>query len=113
MGEIHDLGPHDRMSPEEALQTCIRDIETFQCVLILGWDNDGDLIHRSAGLTRGDANWLVDAAKQDILNKHTDMSGAGSLIKGKFNEEDSHKAEQARVITLSTRGGKGQDDPGQ
>jgi hypothetical protein len=43
----------------------------IQCLLIAGFDSDGDLYIRSARLSRANANWLVDAVKDDILHGDT------------------------------------------
>lgn len=46
----------------------------IQCLLVAGFDGDGDLYVRSARLSRADANWLIDAVKDDVLHGDTKIA---------------------------------------
>lgn len=102
-----ELGAHSRMTVEEALALSLRQSNEFQSVLIIGWDQNGEYMHRSAGLSRGDALWLVEAARQDIVTKTVDMQGSGSLFRGKAIEDTPEDTQSvSAVISIPKKRGK-------
>jgi hypothetical protein len=50
-------------TPEQALQSAIQ-FDQLQDVLIVGYDEDGCLLVRSSKMTRADALFLLEKAKQ-------------------------------------------------
>lgn len=54
------------MTPEQALQRALRD--NLQDVLVCGFDEDGVLVIRSSRMTRAEACWLAELAKQHALD---------------------------------------------
>lgn len=66
--DIIELGAHDNMSPIEALEYCLRKKEDFQDILIIGYDQEGDLVLHSSHMSREKANWLLDAAKHIVFS---------------------------------------------
>lgn len=62
------FGPHTKMTVQECLEYCARTHEEFDAVIVIGYDRDGDLMVRSSGMTRRDANWMIDAAKVHVWN---------------------------------------------
>lgn len=67
MDNIVELFNNDKMSAEECLKLCLRNCAGYKDLLVIGWNKDGELFHHSSDLSKCDANWLIDAAKQDIL----------------------------------------------
>lgn len=62
---IH-LGPHDNMTPEQALAVAAR--EPWDDVMIIGFfKDDGEVCIRSSHMTREFANWIIDHAKLQIM----------------------------------------------
>lgn len=70
MAEIIELGAHERMTPEEALGLTSR--ESPREVLILFTDADGEFGLRSSGMSRKDALWLIELARDAILGYDED-----------------------------------------
>lgn len=66
MAEIIELGAHERMTPEEALGITMRESPTE--VLILFFDREDDFGLRSSNISRKDALWLIELARQQILD---------------------------------------------
>jgi len=62
-----ELSPHSFMTPNETLQKTLR--EGFTDVLVLGYDEDGELIIRSSAMKRHDALWMIEKAKLYILDE--------------------------------------------
>jgi hypothetical protein len=63
--KVIELGGHMRMTVEEALKSCLR--ADLQEVMIMGYDADGDLIIASSAMSRKDALWLAEKARQSAL----------------------------------------------
>jgi hypothetical protein len=67
MSEVIDLGPHDNMTPEQALAVASR--EEWEGVIVLGYQPDSDaLILRSSHMTREQALWIVEHARLRVLD---------------------------------------------
>ena len=43
--------------------------ENLECVILIGWDNSGDLYFASTIADCGEVNWLLDKAKQALLTE--------------------------------------------
>jgi len=52
-------------TPEQALQSALN--ESLTDVLIIGYDNDGELVIRSSKMSRMDALWMTEKAKEWAL----------------------------------------------
>jgi hypothetical protein len=52
-------------TPEQALQSALN--ESLTDVLIIGYDNEGELVIRSSKMSRMDALWMTEKAKQWAL----------------------------------------------
>lgn len=59
MSDVIDLGPHINMTPEQCLEYCNRTSSNFQDVLVIGYDDDGELITRSSKLSREQTVFLL------------------------------------------------------
>ncbi len=68
------LPAHENMTVEEALSMALNENRAGETtdVLILSYTNDGVLRIRSSNMSRAEANWMLDQAKQDTL----DISGS-------------------------------------
>lgn len=65
--EIVELGPHDNMTPEEALAVTAR--EPWERVVIMGFQKgNDDVVVRSSHMVREHALWILEHAKVHILN---------------------------------------------
>ena len=62
MADLVMLNPHERMTVEECLSHCALDHANFQDVMVIGFDQDGELIVRSSAMSRKDAAWMLLAA---------------------------------------------------
>lgn len=60
MSNLLRLPPSTTYTPEQALQTALDD--NLQDVMIIGYDNDGDLIIRSSRMTCAQALFLANKA---------------------------------------------------
>ncbi len=58
---VHFLPAHPNMTVDQALGVAMRD--DLQDVIILGYDQGGDLIIRSSHIKRADALFLIEKAK--------------------------------------------------
>lgn len=65
MADVVLLGPHTRMTVNEALEYVRR--EGLTDVMIIGYDHDGDLMIRSSRMSRETANWMIDRAKLHVM----------------------------------------------
>jgi len=65
MAQIIELGAHERMTVEEALQLTLREKPTE--VLVLFFDAEDDFGLRSSIMSRKDALWLIELARQEIM----------------------------------------------
>ncbi len=66
--EIVDLGPHERMTVDEALASAAR--EPWENVLIIGFHvDDGSLVVRSSHMSREFALWIIEHAKLHIMDR--------------------------------------------
>lgn len=64
MGDVVDLGPHSKMSVEEAMAVCAREVPEMGEVLIIGtWTESGVFFVRSSNMSRKDALWLAEHLK--------------------------------------------------
>ena len=52
-------------TPEQALQSALN--ESLTDVLIIGYDNEGELVIRSSKMSRMDALWMTEKAKEWAL----------------------------------------------
>lgn len=66
--EVVELHNNDSMSPEETLKLCMRNCGSYEDVVVIGWSKDGTFFRHNSKMERGEANWLIDMAKQDVLN---------------------------------------------
>jgi hypothetical protein len=65
---VVDLGPHERMTPEQALSSASR--EAWENVLICGFHVDsGEIIVRSSHMTREFALWIIEHAKLHAMDR--------------------------------------------
>lgn len=65
---VVDLGPHERMTPAEALATASR--EEWDNVFICGFHADsGELVIRSSHMSREFALWIVEHAKLHVMDR--------------------------------------------
>ena len=53
------LPPHDRMTPNECLSLCLRSANDYRDVIVLGHDENGDLVVRSSKMNLKDALWIL------------------------------------------------------
>lgn len=65
--EIKHLPPSSHMSVEQALESA-KDAGICS-VLVIGESEEGTLITRSSKLTRAEALWLVELARDNILGR--------------------------------------------
>lgn len=86
--KIIELGPHINMTVEQCLQLCLRQHKDFHSVMVIGWDHDGDLMLRSSAMKRHEANWLLDAAKQSVINRGNITMHGGPFEKQPDAEEN-------------------------
>ena len=56
---------HENMSPDDALKAAMS--QDYDDVIILGYNNEGDLCVTSSKTNRANALWMVEKAKQQIL----------------------------------------------
>jgi len=66
VAEIIELGAHERMTVDEALGITMREKPTE--VLIIFFDAEDDFGLRTSNMSRKDALWLIELARQEILN---------------------------------------------
>ena len=66
---VYQLDPHGNMSPTECLEYCARQAAEYQDVIVAGYDERGELVVRSSGMSRKDALWLLMAAADYARNK--------------------------------------------
>lgn len=65
--KIVELGPHTKMTPEQALAYCMR--ENWEDVIIVGYKTSGpDLVTRSSAMTREKALWLTEHLRLHVLD---------------------------------------------
>lgn len=65
---VVELGPHARMTPEEALAEASR--EPWENVMIVGFHKDhGPIVVRSSHMTREVALWIIEHAKLHVLDQ--------------------------------------------
>lgn len=60
--EIFQLSPHERMTVEQCLEFAARNHSDLQDVIVVGYDEDGDVCIRSSHMTRAEATFLLMAA---------------------------------------------------
>lgn len=63
-GEVVELGPHERMSVDDALEVAKR--EQHEKVLIL-CESENDLFIRSNSMSRAESLWLLEKARLRVL----------------------------------------------
>lgn len=73
---VIELGPHERMKPAEALGLTLR--ENPPEVLILFYDSAGVFGMRSSGMSRKDALWILETAKDEVLSSGLDWEEPSS-----------------------------------
>ena len=69
MADLVMLGPHERMTPEECLSHCAMDHESFDDVIVIGHNKDGELIVRSSEMRRADALFLLMKAVDHAMGR--------------------------------------------
>jgi hypothetical protein len=67
MGIIRDLPATTTYTPEQALHATARDFPEASDLVVVGWDVDGAFIVRSSRMTREQAVFLLEKAKQWAL----------------------------------------------
>lgn len=67
MGNVFNLPASTSFSPDQALESA-RQL-SLESVLILGYDEDGELVIRSSKLERKDALWIIESAKPHIMGE--------------------------------------------
>lgn len=67
---VVELGAHERMKPNEALGLTMR--ENPPEVLILFYDSAGVFGMRSSNMSRKDALWILETAKDEVLSSGPD-----------------------------------------
>lgn len=60
--DIVSLDAHENMTPRECLEREARMHEHYSDVIVVGYDNDGDVSVRSSKISRADAAFLLMAA---------------------------------------------------
>lgn len=75
VARLREGRPFTNKTVAEALAEVTSEFEDkgIQCLLIIGFDSDGDLYARSARLSRADALWLIEAAKDNALHGDTNI----------------------------------------
>lgn len=63
---VFELNAHARMSVEDVLTRAARNHASWDQVILLGFDDDGDFQLQSCHLTREGALWLIETAKAYI-----------------------------------------------
>ena len=69
MAEVVMLNPHERMTPQEALEYCARDHEEYQDVIVVGYDREGEIMIRSSAMSRAEASFMLLAALDHARGK--------------------------------------------
>lgn len=64
---LHELGPHTRMTPEQVLTYASRC--QWEKIIVTGYYLDGEFATLSSHMTRETANWLVDHMKLHVLDR--------------------------------------------
>jgi len=65
---IIELGPHDRMTPEEVLSQVGR--EAWDRVIVVGYHKDDDVfVVRSSEMSRQDALWIAEHLRLHALDR--------------------------------------------
>lgn len=59
MADIVLLNPHERMTAQECLEYCARDHAEYQDCIVVGYDQNGELIIRSSHMTRAEATFML------------------------------------------------------
>lgn len=68
--EIIELGHgNTNMSPQQCLEMCQRHAKDYRQVIVLAIEHDDSFVHHSSGMSLPEANWLVDAAKQELMQR--------------------------------------------
>ena len=65
-GNIVELGPHSKMTPNEALAYSAR--EDWEDVIIVGYHNGGDFAVRSSHMSREASLWIAEQLKIHVLD---------------------------------------------
>jgi len=67
LGNVSNLPARSSFTVDQALESAKQlDLES---VLILGYDDDGQLAIRSSRIERKDALWMIESAKEFILKE--------------------------------------------
>lgn len=69
MTEVIQLGAHSKMTVEECLDYCCLEKDKYQSVMVLSFDEDGDLLVRSSHMSRKDALWMLMEAVDHARGK--------------------------------------------
>jgi hypothetical protein len=66
--KVVELGPHDKMTPEEALAYSKR--ESWDNVIVVGFHkDDGSLVVRSSHMSREFALWIAEHLKLHVMDR--------------------------------------------
>lgn len=66
MADIHLMRAHTNMTVDQALNYVLK--ENLSDVMIIGYDSNEELVIRSSHMSRSEALWLVEHAKQHVLD---------------------------------------------
>jgi len=64
---IYDITPWTRWTPEQAIRQV--PIDEMNSLIVVGFDDEGDLRLWSSEMTREQANWILDLAKYHALHE--------------------------------------------
>lgn len=71
MTEVTQLGAHSKMTVEECLNYCCLEQSKYQSVMVLSFDDDGDLLVRSSHMSRREALWMLMDAIDHARGKNS------------------------------------------
>ena len=63
--DLHVLAPRDNRTVENTLEGAQND--NLVELLAIGTDIDGDFVYRDSGLSRRDALWLIEKAREWVM----------------------------------------------
>lgn len=66
MAELHVLAPRDGRTVQTAIESAKQD-DMVEC-LIIGTNSDGDFVFLSSGMSNRDGLWLIEKARDWIMN---------------------------------------------
>ena len=68
---LYTLPPRDDLSVGEMLSQCANEVATgfLESGIVVGLDRNGGLLIRSSKMSRKDALWLLELARQHVIGK--------------------------------------------